>query len=75
MYFNETIQAINAIHILDNNFKRLLEQCEQVKKELVRLRNENEQLKRELNDKRERDIKEVARNESESNDGSTARTD
>lgn len=75
MYFNETIQAINAIHILDNNFKHLLEQCEQAKKELVRLRNENEQLKRELNDQRERDNKEMARNESESNDGSTARTD
>ena len=74
MYFNETIQAINAIHILDNNFKRLLEQCEQAKKELVRLRNENEQLKKELNDKRERDTKEVARSESESNDGSTATT-
>ena len=74
MYFNETIQAINAIHILDNNFKRLLEQCEQAKKELVRLRNENEQLKKELNDKRERDNKEVARSESESNDGSTATT-
>ena len=75
MYFNETIQAINAIHILDKNFKHLLEQCEQAKKELVRLRNENEQLKRELNDQRERDNKEVARNESESNNGSTARTD
>lgn len=74
MYFNETIQAISAIHILDNNFKHLLEQCEQVKKELVRLRNENEQLKKELNDKRERDTKEVARNESKSNDGSTATT-
>ena len=74
MYFNETIQAINAIHILDKNFKHLLEQCEQAKKELVRLRNENEQLKRELNDQRERDNKEVARNESESNDGSTATT-
>ena len=74
MYFNETIQAINAIHILDNNFKRLLEQCEQAKKELVRLRNENEQLKKELNDKRERDNKEMARSESESNDGSTATT-
>ena len=74
MYFNETIQAINAIHILDNNFKRLLEQCEQAKKELVRLRNENEQLKKELNDKRERDTKEVARSESESNNGSTATT-
>ena len=74
MYFNETIQAINAIHILDNNFKHLLEQCEQAKKELVRLRNENEQLKKELNDKRERDNKEMARSESESNDGSTATT-
>ena len=74
MYFNETIQAINAIHILDKNFKHLLEQCEQAKKELVRLRNENEQLKRELNDQRERDNKEVARNESESNNGSTATT-
>ena len=74
MYFNETIQAINAIHILDNNFKRLLEQCEQAKKELVRLRNENEQLKKELNDQRERDNKEVARSESESNNGSTATT-
>ena len=74
MYFNETIQAINAIHILDKNFKHLLEQCEQAKKELVRLRNENEQLKRELNDQRERDTKEMARNESESNDGSTATT-
>ena len=74
MYFNETIQAINAIHILDKNFKHLLEQCEQAKKELVRLKNENEQLKRELNDQRERDNKEVARNESESNDGSTATT-
>ena len=75
MYFNETIQAINAIHILDKNFKHLLEQCEQAKKELVRLRNENEQLKKELNDQRERDTKEMARNESESNNGSTARTD
>ena len=74
MYFNETIQAVNAIHILDKNFKHLLEQCEQAKKELVRLKNENEQLKRELNDQRERDNKEVARNESESNDGSTATT-
>ena len=74
MYFNETIQAINAIHILDKNFKHLLEQCEQAKKELVRLRNENEQLKKELNDQRERDNKEVARNESESNDGSTVTT-
>ena len=74
MYFNETIQAINAIHILDKNFKHLLEQCEQAKKEFVRLRNENEQLKRELNDQRKRDTKEVARNESESNDGSTATT-
>lgn len=74
MYFNETIQAINAIHILDNNFKHLLEQCEQAKKELIRLKNENEQLKKELNDQRERDNKEVARNESESNDGSTATT-
>jgi regulator of replication initiation timing len=75
MYFNETIQAVNAIHILDNNFKHLLEQCEQAKKELVRLKNENEQLKKELNDQRKRNSEEVARNESESNNGSTARTD
>ena len=74
MYFNETIQAINAIHILDKNFKHLLEQCEQAKKELVRLRNENEQLKKELNDQRKRNSEEMARNESGTNDGSTART-
>jgi len=74
MYFNETIQAINAIHILDRNFKHLLEQCEQAKKELVRLRNENEQLKKELNDQRKRNSEEMARNESGTNDGSTATT-
>ena len=71
MYFNETIQAINAIHILDNNFKHLLEQA---KKELVHLKNENEQLKKELNDQRKRNSEEMARNESESNNGSTATT-
>lgn len=48
MYFNETVQAINAIKILDVNFKNLLEQCEVAKQELLRLRKENEQLKNEL---------------------------
>ena len=52
MYFKESIQAINAIHILDRNFQNLLEQCEQARNELIRLRNENEQLRKELNDKR-----------------------
>ena len=60
MYFRETIQAVNAIHILDRNFQNLLEQCEQAKNELIRLRNENEQLKKELNDQRERNSKEMA---------------
>lgn len=60
MHFNESIQAVNAIHILDRNFQNLLEQCEQAKEELIRLRNENEQLKKELNDKRERNSKEMA---------------
>ena len=81
MHFNETIQAINAIHILDSNFKKLLDQCNVVKTELfqlrnqiAQLRNENEQLKKELNDKRKRDPEEVARNESRTNNGSTATT-
>ena len=60
MYFSESIQAVNAIHILDRNFQNLLEQCEQAKEELIRLRNENEQLKKELNDQRERNSKEMA---------------
>lgn len=67
MYFRESIQALNAIHILDRNFQNLLEQCEQAKNELIRLRNENEQLKKELNDKRERDSEELAPNQSQSN--------
>ena len=71
MYFSESIRAINAIHILDRNFQNLLEQCEKVKEELVRLRNENEQLKKELNDQRKRNSEEVARNESGTNNGST----
>lgn len=69
MHFNESIQAVNAIHILDRNFQNLLEQCEQAKEELIRLRNENEQLKKELNDQRERNSKEMARNESGTNNG------
>lgn len=68
MYFRESIQAVNAIHILDKNFQNLLEQCEQAKNELIRLRNENEQLKKELNDKRKRDSEELASNQSQSND-------
>ena len=68
MYFKETIQAVNAIHILDRNFQNLLEQCEQAKNELIRLRNENEQLKKELNDKRKRDSEELASDQSQSND-------
>lgn len=60
MYFNESIQAVNAIHILDRNFQNLLEQCEKAKEELIRLRNENEQLKKELNDQRERNAKKMA---------------
>ena len=60
MYFSESIQAVNAIHILDRNFQNLLEQCEEAKKELIRLRNENEQLKKELNDQRERNAKKMA---------------
>jgi regulator of replication initiation timing len=71
MYFSESIRAINAIHILDRNFQNLLEQCEKAKEELVRLRNENEQLKKELNDQRKRNSEEVARNESGTNNGST----
>ena len=67
MYFRETIQAVNAIHILDRNFQNLLEQCEQARNELIRLRNENEQLKKELNDKRKRDSEELASNQSQSN--------
>ena len=67
MYFKESIQAINAIHILDRNFQNLLEQCEQARNELIRLRNENEQLKKELNDKRKRDSEELASNQSQSN--------
>lgn len=67
MYFRESIQAVNAIHILDKNFQNLLEQCEQARNELIRLRNENEQLKKELNDKRERDSKELAQDQSQSN--------
>ena len=74
MYFSETVQAINAIHVLDRNFKNLLTQCEQVKKEILFLRNENERLKKELNDQRERNAKEMARNESRTNNGSTATT-
>lgn len=81
MYFNETIQAVNAIHILDGNFKRLLEQCDAAKVELISLRNqvtqlqnENAQLKKELNDQRKRNSEEVARDESGTNDGSTATT-
>ena len=68
MYFKETIQAVNAIHILDRNFQNLLEQCEKAKEELIRLRNENEQLKKELNDKRKRDSEELASDQSQSND-------
>ncbi len=68
MYFRESIQALNAIHILDRNFQNLLEQCEQARNELIRLRNENEQLKKELNDKRKRDSEELASNQSQSND-------
>ena len=64
MYFRESIQALNAIHILDRNFQNLLEQCEQARNELIRLRNENEQLKKELNDKRKRDSEELASNQS-----------
>ena len=71
MYFSESIRAINAIHILDRNFQNLLEQCEKAKEELIRLRNENEQLKKELNDQRKRNSEEVARNESRTNNGST----
>lgn len=71
MHFNESIQAVNAIHILDRNFQNLLEQCEQAKEELIRLRNENEQLKKELNDQRERNSKEMARNGAKSNNGPT----
>ena len=67
MYFRETIQAVNAIHILDRNFQNLLEQCEQARNELIRLRNENEQLRKELNDKRKRDSEELASNQSQSN--------
>lgn len=71
MYFSESIRAINAIHILDRNFQNLLEQCEKAKEELIRLRNENEQLKKELNDQRKRNSEEVAQNESGTNNGST----
>lgn len=67
MYFRESIQAVNAIHILDRNFQNLLEQCEQARNELIRLRNENKQLKKELNDKRKRDSEELASNQSQSN--------
>lgn len=67
MYFRESIQALNAIHILDRNFQNLLEQCEQAKNELIRLRNENEQLKKELNDKRKRDSEKLASDQSKSN--------
>lgn len=74
MYFSETVQAINAIRILDGNFKNLLNQCEEVKKEILFLRNENERLKKELNDQRERNAKEVARSESATNNGSIATT-
>ena len=63
MFFSESIKAVNAIHILDRNFQNLLEQCEKAKEELIRLRNENEQLKR--------NSEEVARNESGTNNGST----
>jgi hypothetical protein len=69
MYFNETVQAINAIKILDVNFKNLLEQCEVAKQELLRLRKENEQLKNELYGKRKGNPEKMARNESESNNG------
>jgi len=74
MYFSESVRAVNAIHILDRNFQNLLEQCEKAKEELIRLRNENEQLKKELNDQRKRNSEEVARNESKSNNGPTATT-
>lgn len=74
MYFSESVRAVNAIHILDRNFQNLLEQCEKAKEELIRLRNENEQLKKELNDKRKRNSEEVARNESRANNGSTTTT-
>ena len=71
MYFSESVRAVNAIHILDRNFQNLLEQCEKAKEELIRLRNENAQLKKELNDQRERNSEKVARNESGTNNGST----
>ena len=71
MYFSETVRAVNAIHILDKNFQQLLEECEKVRKEIVFLRNENEQLKKELNDQRKRNSEKVARNESRTNNGST----
>ena len=58
MYFSESIRAVNSIHVLDRNFQNLLEQCEKAKEELIRLRNENEQLKKELNDQRQRDNQE-----------------
>jgi FtsZ-binding cell division protein ZapB len=62
MQFKETIQAINAIHILDSSFQVLLEECNKVKNELFSLREENALLKKEneqlKNDKRQRDNQE-----------------
>jgi regulator of replication initiation timing len=62
MHFKETIQAINAIHILDDNFQVLLEECNKVRNELFSLREENALLKKEneqlKNDKRQRDNQE-----------------
>ena len=47
MQFKETIQAVNAIHILDSSFQVLLEECNKVKNELFSLREENALLKKE----------------------------
>jgi regulator of replication initiation timing len=62
MQFKETIQAVNAIHILDGSFQVLLEECNKVKNELISLREENALLKKEneqlKNDKRQRDNQE-----------------
>lgn len=73
MHFNETIQAINAIHILDENFKRLLDQCNEVKKEITQLRDENAKLKKQIEeyDKRERNVEEMASDSTTTNDRST----
>lgn len=54
--FKETIQAVNAIHILDRNFTDLLNQCNEVREEIRTLRLENENLKQE-NLKLEKEIK------------------